>query len=280
MRKNTMNNCWICGNIANSKEHKFKASDIKRIHGKKFDAYYVKGKATEITSYKDRILKFIEVICDDCNVKRTRPHDDTYDKFIDYCLANYEVLVKQKEIRFDIIYGNNWVQEKMNLWKYIAKHAGCKIVTCDTFNQYPQCLESLSNFILGQTNESTIALKFEIKQIIKLVADTKMREEKSKYGHLFNMSIFPFGDTSNLNFGGWISNHWLTINWVHSNNIIESKLTNFKQKNENLTVINLDFYDVARFDKFDEFITHCDIGQLDTNEKQLEHYQNIIARKH
>lgn len=38
-----MNNCWICGEFANSKEHKFKASDIKKALGKKFDAYYFNG---------------------------------------------------------------------------------------------------------------------------------------------------------------------------------------------------------------------------------------------
>ena len=33
-----MDDYWICGNIADSEEHKFKASDIKKNNGKKIDA--------------------------------------------------------------------------------------------------------------------------------------------------------------------------------------------------------------------------------------------------
>ena len=42
-----MNKCWICGDIANSKEHKFKASDIKKALGKKFEAFFFNGEKVD-----------------------------------------------------------------------------------------------------------------------------------------------------------------------------------------------------------------------------------------
>lgn len=45
-----MDNCWICGKVADSEEHKFKASDIKKFHGKKIDAYFISGKVIKLNS--------------------------------------------------------------------------------------------------------------------------------------------------------------------------------------------------------------------------------------
>jgi hypothetical protein len=89
-----MKNCWICGNVADSEEHKFKASDLKRFHGKKMDAYYVSGEAIKIDSYKDKVLKFPKVICINCNNTLTGPHDDAYDKFVDFCFRNSSEIKK------------------------------------------------------------------------------------------------------------------------------------------------------------------------------------------
>mgnify|MGYP007011822093 CR=1 FL=1 len=200
-----MTDCWICGNIANSKEHKFKASDIKRVLGKKFDAYFVHENATQIKSYKDRLLKFPEIICEECNVTRTREHDDAYDIFINYCISNYETLLAQGEINFETIFGQIWIENKRNLYRYFAKHAGCKIMTCETVKKYPQNLIELSKFILGASESPNFVLKFELKQVIKFITDTKKKIENQEYGHLFNMPIFPFGYTNNLNFGGWLA---------------------------------------------------------------------------
>lgn len=272
-----MNDCWICGDLANSKEHKFKASDIKRIHGKKFNALFVHENATQISSYKDRILKFPEIICEECNVKRTRPHDDAYDIFINYCIENYESLLASKELDFEIIFGKTWIENKRNLYRYFAKHAGCKIVTCKTAKEYPQDLTTLSNFILGTSESPNFVVKFELKQVIKFLTDFKKKVENEKYGHLFIMPIFPFGYTNNLNFGGWISNHWITTNWVFGNNISRQKTTKFDRKIESLEIIGFEFYDFENLDRFVDVVKYSDIGNLNTTEKKLEHYQRMIT---
>lgn len=77
-----MGNCWIGGQLANSKKHKCKASDIKRALGKKFEAYLFNGENVQsFTSYKNDLIQFPKVICVDCNNNKTRKHDEAYDEF-------------------------------------------------------------------------------------------------------------------------------------------------------------------------------------------------------
>ena len=79
-----MAKCWICQiNEANSGEHKFKASDIKRNFGKRnLNILYINQEINEIEKFNDDKLKFEKLICISCNNNGTRPHDDAYDIFI------------------------------------------------------------------------------------------------------------------------------------------------------------------------------------------------------
>ena len=47
--------CWICGELADSKEHKFKASDIKKAFGKEVLPYR-SGGSIPITSLFEKVL--------------------------------------------------------------------------------------------------------------------------------------------------------------------------------------------------------------------------------
>jgi hypothetical protein len=267
-----MTNCWICGDIADSKEHKFKASDLKRFYGKKFDCYYIQESAVQIESYKDRVLKFPEVICTECNVTRTRKHDDAYDIFINYCHNNYDFLLETKELNFENIYGINWVEEKRNLYRYFAKHAGCKIVT----SEYPQDLTDLSEFILGKETTENLALRFELKMIIKLLHSFYNKDRK--FEHLFNAQTLYYGYYDNLSLAGWLSNNWITTNWVFSKNINPVKKSDFAKKTEILKVVDLNYYDrgLLETETYDEMIKHFEFGELNTLEKRIEHYKEII----
>lgn len=77
--------CWICqNNDANSEEHKFKASDIRRQFGKSFDAIYYDGENLHsFNSPKDKLIKFPKVICIDCNNNQTRNADIAYTEFFE-----------------------------------------------------------------------------------------------------------------------------------------------------------------------------------------------------
>lgn len=265
-------NCWICGNIANSKEHRFKASDIKRIYGKKFNGFHVKGtNSTPIKSYKDRTLKFPEIICEYCNITRTREHDEAYDVFSKYCFENYQSLLSEKEINFKAIYKANWKNEKRNLYKYFAKHAGCKIY----ISNQKKDLTDLSNFILGKSETLKFVLYFELKMIIKALHD--FYNKKSKYGHLYNSPTIYYGNTESLTFAGWVSNNWITTNWVYSSKA--NKILNFNKSIENIAIIKLgDKYNeiLENTLNYDDYIHKIENGTLDSFDKKIEHFNKII----
>lgn len=182
------------------------------------------------------------------------------------------MLLKKGYLNFQDIYGTNWSEEKRNLYRYYAKHAGCKIDT----SEYPQDLTDVSDFILGTENTEKFVLYFELKMIINVLHTFYNR--KGKFGHLFNAQTLYYGYYDNLTLAGWLSNNWITTNWVYSKNVSQNKKVDFNKKIEKLNIINLDHYDkeLMESETLDAMITHFEFGQLNTMEKRIEHYKQII----
>jgi hypothetical protein len=72
--------CWICGNPeATTREHKIKRTDLKQVFGEISQAnphYWMSGEQVKtVGSLKADILKMGTRICNECNSKRTQPHD-------------------------------------------------------------------------------------------------------------------------------------------------------------------------------------------------------------
>lgn len=242
-----MVNCWICGKTADSEEHKFKASDLKKSHGKKMNAFYINGDVIQINSYKDKILKFPKVICINCNNNLTRPHDDAYDKFVNFCFENHEEILKTRNINFEDIYGKNWELEKENLYRYYAKHAGCKIVTANTEVD----VKDLSEFIKGNNQVFDFALQFELKAGVKALMNAF--NLANKYNHLYNSATCRWNTNLSPKFGGWLTNNYTTVNWVFGKNINSNSVKIFKSKNEAVLITDSHFFDIDEEDENEEF---------------------------
>ncbi|SDX31714.1 hypothetical protein [Aequorivita viscosa] len=214
--------CWICGSNSDSGEHKFKASDLKRNYGKKFKKHnltYISGNDEPINlqSYKPKELIFPKVICVNCNVKVTCPHDTAYDIFVKYIESNYNLMFTQKSIDFEKVYGRKWLDGKKDLYRYFAKHAGCKVVTAGT----PYDLGDLADFILGKSHSDNLKIHFQLKEGLYFLV--KRLNENIKYAHAYNGSTSYFGDNINaLSYCGWSSYQWVSTNWILSHNINKS----------------------------------------------------------
>ena len=81
--------CWICGGLANSREHKFKKSDLIRSSttwAPDDRPYFVAGGVKRpIASPNAKIATtFGKVLCVDCNSARTQPFDRAYEAFSRY----------------------------------------------------------------------------------------------------------------------------------------------------------------------------------------------------
>jgi len=145
---NNVPKCWICNSPADSREHKIKKADIIRVYGKgssfhKKDLHYCRhdGQIVSLRGPDSKDIKFDRVICRKCNNERTQPFDRAYDAFIEHIESNRDLILRHRQIDFQNVYGNNWENLQLNLFRYFAKMLGCRIA--DFGEKVPMDLKNL-----------------------------------------------------------------------------------------------------------------------------------------
>src|SRR5262245_22852331 len=135
MPKSTLRPCWWCGAPADSREHKFKKTDVARasktwaIDDKPF--YVGENVWKPIQGPNSKLVKFDKVLCEVCNTKRSQPFDRAYDAFVAWVRQRGVELMRDDVINFTEVYGAVHSDEVLNLLKYFAKHLGCRIASND-----------------------------------------------------------------------------------------------------------------------------------------------------
>ncbi|MBB1299197.1 hypothetical protein [Pseudoalteromonas sp. SR41-7] len=125
--------CWICPNEANSKEHIIKKSDLIRVYGKgpyKGDLEIVHDKNGEhrrLQGPDAKRIKYAPSLCHECNTGFTQPFDRAYDKFIDYVYQNESDILRKRFIDFTDVYGDDFEEGLVSLYRYLAKSFGCRL---------------------------------------------------------------------------------------------------------------------------------------------------------
>lgn len=128
--------CWWCGAPADSREHKFKKSELRLNNG----PGPWRGEASVVHRGRDEHLravqgpdastvKFGPTMCSNCNNARSQPFDRAYDKFIEYMSAHESAIGVDRRFRFSDIYGAEWATKRCNLVKYWVKHVCCMPLT-------------------------------------------------------------------------------------------------------------------------------------------------------
>jgi hypothetical protein len=138
--------CWICGNPADSREHKFKKSDVS-LSSKSWapsdQPYFVSGGIwRRIQGPDSQLVKFEKVLCQKCNTTRTQPFDLAYERFADWVNRKGADLMTEPQIDFAEIYSDDWQNGVLNLLKYFAKHLGCRLAS-DNYALPPSLASSL-----------------------------------------------------------------------------------------------------------------------------------------
>ncbi|MGY4399877.1 hypothetical protein [Bradyrhizobium sp. USDA 3315] len=124
--------CWICGKLADSREHIFKSRDLRRLFeqdGYEFENqpfHFGKDAPRRIPGPKSRLMKYAPSLCGDCNSNKTAACDRAYDLLSDWLDQSQEdggrsVLPLQE------IFGVDHQEEIRNLLRYFAKSLGCRI---------------------------------------------------------------------------------------------------------------------------------------------------------
>jgi len=129
--------CWICGNPADSGEHKFKARDLKKIfdrdgfHPENLPFHFFDGGHRRIRSPKSDAIKYPKIICRNCNNNLTSPFDRAYDRFSDWC-SSHQSHQGVNEINLEEVFGKDCIKGVENLRRYGAKTLGCRIIASNS----------------------------------------------------------------------------------------------------------------------------------------------------
>lgn len=126
--------CWWCGTPADSREHRLKASDLRREYGK---PPYTDLRTLTRFSGDDRhdfrgpnspLVKFNATLCARCNNTRSQPFDNAWDVFVAH-LADHEAeIVATQQIDWVEVFGAGWKARGADVERYVSKHAICRLV--------------------------------------------------------------------------------------------------------------------------------------------------------
>jgi len=73
-------------------------------------------------------MTFGLVLCSQCNNAGTQPFDRAYDTFISCVLGEgARRVLEDRRIEFSQVFGESWEDGQRDLFRYFAKHLGCKI---------------------------------------------------------------------------------------------------------------------------------------------------------
>lgn len=128
--------CWWCGDRADSREHKWKQSEIARTFGRGSYGTSVvwltddpigTSRTESIRGPKATRLKFSATLCAPCNNARSQPFDRAYDLFAEYVTKKYGLLIDQGWVDLREVYGRETRTQIKNLARYYGKHIGCRV---------------------------------------------------------------------------------------------------------------------------------------------------------
>ncbi|MGF2948210.1 hypothetical protein [Microbacterium alcoholitolerans] len=150
--------CWWCGDAANSREHKWKKSEIKAMYGLAgSDSYPLvwiddSGNFKTVQGPDSDALKFEKSLCQNCNNARSQKFDLAYDRWIRFLVANYEQIIESRVVNLCDAIGQAGSESRLDLARYFAKHIGCRVA--DKAGRVP---ESLIAFLNGESESSAFA---------------------------------------------------------------------------------------------------------------------------
>ncbi|MHB1217414.1 MAG: hypothetical protein ACYC1L_04340 [Alphaproteobacteria bacterium] len=153
--------CWICGSPTKpTREHKYKATDLRRRLGSDH-MIVVRGKKWKLAqSDKSNHVKFKSTICEECNTATTQRSDKAYDAFIEE--------IEKADINDDAVKSaaEKFLIENETLYlptfRYFAKLLGCHLA--DIKAPIPN---QLANFVACKSERNCIWLNIRVDQDYK-----------------------------------------------------------------------------------------------------------------
>jgi hypothetical protein len=120
--------CWICGDPADSREHKFKKSDLLRSSATwapSDQPYFFGGdRPKRIQGPGSDLVTFGKILCQSCNSTRSQPFDRAYERFSSWINEQGAALMNEASIDFATIYGPNYQAKVFEPSKILRQTTG------------------------------------------------------------------------------------------------------------------------------------------------------------
>ncbi|MFT6928457.1 MAG: hypothetical protein ACJAZP_004109 [Psychromonas sp.] len=188
-----MNICWICGKEATTREHRVKASDLRKIFGvvTQQSPLFTKrdGRVRTLQSVKSDFAKFSAKICHHCNTTATQKYDEAWSEFTNYLLDNQTVIRSCKTLNAGNIFSGDFKKGLLYCHLYLLKVFGCKILD----DKVPFDLSSFSDCILSERAHPD--LYFSV--------DKKIQPKNKNYAATSPMQVVQHGEPERVVYAAW-----------------------------------------------------------------------------
>lgn len=157
--------CWICGAEATSGEHMTKASDLRMLFGRgRLYLHNDTARNQLVQGTNSKKLMHGALLCEQCNNKRTQPHDRAWETLSAY-LADRRPAVRGGDlIRLSDVFPGATHSSMLGVHLFFAKQFGCLIEE----NRIPLDIRAFSAAILSNTAHPNLFLSFHAVRDVRM----------------------------------------------------------------------------------------------------------------
>lgn len=221
--------CWWCGAPADSREHRHKASDVRREFG---SGPFTGGSAVvrvsgphldQVQGPRSSWLKYDKTMCRACNGARSQPFDRAQEKFNAYLKQHERDIWSTRAVDLRAVFGAAWPTEAEDLVRFYVKHVACRLV-----DHGFEVHRDLVSFLDGTKPLATVGFRLVIRR--DLVQVTKFfNRVDGEFPFLFLGEMNEFSDEIGppTRVEGSFGYRWLETLWFYDPTTIGPTATLF-----------------------------------------------------
>jgi hypothetical protein len=217
--------CWWCGGVSDTAEHRHKQTDLVRefgrgpYQGQQAPVRVRPGSAPRgFRSPKSEQVKFEKSLCGRCNHERSQPFDQAYDSFASFVRAEESAILRERRFCLSDVYGANWPAQRENLLRYYVKHIGCRLAEADIV-----VIPQLRDLLDGRGTLSSLTLDVEIRSDIATLTKVLGRRDGDMpslwQGDVNAQLNWCTGEIDQV--ASFVGYRWLRVNWLYDEGIIQ-----------------------------------------------------------
>ncbi|MBC9944499.1 hypothetical protein ICL81_08260 [Leucobacter sp. cx-328] len=118
--------CWWCGAIADSREHRVKASELRKSFKGSDYLVLANERPSKFHGPKSPLMLFPKTMCKTCNGARSQPFDRAYDQFVTFVRERPDFFRARTSFQMSHVLAGE-PHTSANLARYYVKNFACRI---------------------------------------------------------------------------------------------------------------------------------------------------------